>query len=47
MNFVILRALLKFLTTTMPWKVRASNSWTYFFFEFSKNLTNSWEKTKM
>ena len=47
MNFAILCTPLEFLNTVMPWKVRAHNSGTYFFFEFSKNLANSWKKTKM
>ena len=46
-NFAILRTPLRFFNTVMSWKVRAHNSWTYFFFEFSKNLANSWKKTKM
>ena len=46
-NFAILRTPLGFFNTVTSWKVRANNSWTYFFFEFSKNLANSWRKTKM
>ena len=47
MNFAILCTPFEFLNSELPWKVRAHNSWTCFFFEFSKNLENLWKKAKM